>query len=279
MQWTKARRLLGRALLLVFLGAISFSTIYPVYFAFNSSFKTQQEWIHNRFSLAIPPHLDSFKEAWSRSRVPSSFVNSVICTAGGVLGAWLVCSMAAYAATKMRFRGRDTIFVLLLATMMIPMQTILYPFFVLVKDLHLLNRHHGLILTFVAFAVPMTTYQLASYFKGIPNELIDAARIDGASTLQTLFRIILPIARPSLVTIGIINFVWMWNELLIPLMVMQKPERQTLIVSLSLLRGQYGAVPTLISAGVVIGILPVVIMYLIAQEQLIKGMTVGAIKS
>jgi ABC-type glycerol-3-phosphate transport system permease component len=277
--WNSVRRALARAILFVFLAAISVSTVYPVLFSFNAAFKSQRDWTTNRFALSIPPNFDNFYDAWRRSSVPRSMLNSVITTVGGVVGAWVVCSMAAYAATKMRFRGRDTIFILVLASMMIPMQTILYPFYVLVKDLRLINQHHGLILTFTAFAVPMTTYQLAAYFKGIPNDLIDAAKIDGASSLQVLYRVILPIARPALVTIGIINSVWMWNDLLMPLMVMQKPAMQTLMVSLSLLRGQYGAVPTLIAAGVVIGVTPVIVMYLLAQEQLIKGMTMGAIKS
>lgn len=190
-----------------------------------------------------------------------------------------MCSLAAYAATKMHFKGRDTIFILLLASMMVPMQTILYPFFVLIRNLKLIDQYYGLILTFTAFAVPITTYQLAAYFKGIPNELIDAARMDGANTLQILYRVVLPIARPALVTIGMINSVWMWNDLLMPLMVMQSPEMQTLILSLGLLRGQYGAVPTLVAAGVVIGITPIMVMYLIGQEQIIKGMTVGAVKA
>jgi raffinose/stachyose/melibiose transport system permease protein len=162
--------------------------------------------------------------------------------------------------------------------MMLPMQTILYPFYVQVRDLKLLNQYYGLILTFTAFAVPMTTYQLAAYLKGIPDELIDAARIDGASSWQVLVKIILPIAKPALAAIGIINFVWMWNDLLMPLMVMQRPDRMTLIVSLSLLPGQYGSSTTLVCAGVIIAVTPVILMYLVAQEQLVKGMTMGALK-
>jgi ABC-type glycerol-3-phosphate transport system permease component len=277
--WSAVRRRLARIILFVFLAAISVSTVYPVLFTFNAAFKSHKEWTMDRFSISIPPNLENIQEAWRRSSVPRTMLNSVITTAGGVVGAWVVCSMAAYAATKMRFRGRDTIFILLLASMMIPMQTILYPFYVLVKDLRMINQYHGLILSFTAFAVPMTTYQLAAYFKGIPNDLIDAAKIDGASSLQVLYRVILPIARPALVTIGMINTVWMWNDLLMPLMVMQKPAMQTLIVSLGLLRGQYGAVPSLIAAGVVIAVTPMILLYLFAQEQLIKGLTMGAVKS
>jgi ABC-type glycerol-3-phosphate transport system permease component len=146
-------------------------------------------------------------------------------------------------------------------------------------NLKLTNTYHGLALAFTVFSIPMTTYQLAAYFKGIPNELIDAAKIDGATGLQTIFRIILPIARPALITIGLINFVWTWNDLLLPLIMMQDMDMFPLILSLALLKGRYGAPPPLIAAGVVIGIAPVAIAYLLAQEHIVKGMTLGAIKS
>jgi raffinose/stachyose/melibiose transport system permease protein len=272
------RSWLLRAAVFLLLMTIAFSTIYPVLFTVNAALKTQKGWAENRFAISIPPSLDSFRDAWRRSNVLRSFTNSLITTSGGVVGAWIVCSMAAFAATKLRFRGRDAIFVLLLASMMIPMQTILYPFYVQVRDLKMINQYHGLILTFTAFAIPMTTYLLAAYFKGIPDDLLDAARIDGASTWQALVHVIVPIARPALAAIGIINFVWMWNDLLMPLMVMQRPDRTTLIVSLSMLRGQYGASTTLVCAGVIIAVTPVVLMYLVAQEQLVKGMTMGAVK-
>jgi ABC-type glycerol-3-phosphate transport system permease component len=273
----RVRRLLTRGILFLAMAAIAVTTMYPVFFTLNAGFKTERAWVQNRVSLAIPPTLDMYKEAWERSHVPRALMNSAITTAGGVVGSWIVCCLAAYAATKMRFRGRDTIFIILLASMMVPMQTILYPFYVLMHDLRLVDKHIGLIATFVTFAVPMTTYQLAAFFKGIPDELIEAARIDGASPLQILLRIIVPIAKPAIAVIGIINCVWMWNDLLMPLIVMQNPARQTLIITLANLRGQYGAETTLIAAGVIIGIAPIAVVYLLGQEYIVKGMTQGAL--
>jgi raffinose/stachyose/melibiose transport system permease protein len=274
----RRRRQAARGALIALMVLVAISTIYPVFFTVNVALKTHAAWIDDRFALSFPPNFAAFEEAARRSSVLRSFLNSAIVTTGGVVGAWLVCAPAAYAATKMRFLGRNAIFVFLLASMMVPTQTILYPFFVLMRNLGWVNEYHGLILAYMAFAVPITTFQLAAYFKRIPGDLLDASRLDGASTLQTLVSVVLPISRPVLATTGIINFVWMWNDLLLPLMVMQRPERQTLTVSLGLLRGQYGAEPTLIAAGVVIGIAPIVVVYLLAQEYLIKGMTQGAVK-
>jgi ABC-type glycerol-3-phosphate transport system permease component len=264
--------------LLGIMGCVAFTTIYPVFFTLNAALKSHPSWIEDRFAISIPPSFDAFREAWRRSSVPQSFLNSVIVTAGGVIGAWIVCIPAAFAATKLRFRGRNALFLFLLASMMIPTQTILYPFFVLMRDLRWINTYHGLILAYVTFAVPITMYQLAAYFKRIPNDLLDAARLDGASAVRLLLTVVVPLSRPVLATTGIINCIWMWNDLLLPLMVMQRPDRQTLTVSLGLLRGQYGAEPTLIAAGVVIGIAPIFVVFLIAQEYLIKGMTQGAVK-
>jgi ABC-type glycerol-3-phosphate transport system permease component len=161
---------------------------------------------------------------------------------------------------------------------MIPIQTILYPFFKVIHDFKLTDQYIGLIVTYVVFGIPITTYQLAAYFKRIPNELIESARIDGASTIKIIFRIIFPTSKPVVVTVTLINFIWMWNELLLPLMVLQTPKMQTLTVSLTIIRGQWGVTPPLLSAGIIIGILPVAVMYFFAQNQIVKGMTYGAVK-
>lgn len=269
---------MGTVIIVIMLTIIAITAIYPIYFTLNSSLKTQAEWSKSKFSLPIPAHLDNFKTAWKRAMVPRTFINSIIVTFGGAVLSFLVCILAAYAATKVRFKARNLIFILLLSSMMIPVQTILYPFFKTMKDFHLTDNYLGLILAFATFAIPITIYQYAAYLKRVPNEIIEAARVDGASTLRIISSIIIPIAKPVIFTAGLINFAWMWNELLLPIMVLQSPKMQTLIVSLASLRGQYGTFPTLISAGVFIGIIPVSIIYLFLQNQIIKGMTVGTVK-
>lgn len=275
---TRINGKLGTVLIVILLTIIAVTAIYPIYFTLNSSLKTQAEWSKSKFSLPLPPHLDNFKTAWERAMVPRTFMNSLIVTFGGVAVCFFVSLLAAYAATKVRFKARNLIFILLLSSMMIPVQTILYPFFKTMNDLHLTNNYLGLILAFATFEIPITIYQYAAYLKRVPNELIEAAKIDGASTMRIIFSIIVPIAKPVIYTAGLINFAWMWNELLLPLMILQSPKMQTLIVSLASLKGQYGTFPTLISAGVVIGIIPVSIIYLFLQNQIIKGMTAGTVK-
>ena len=275
---SKVRTRINTIIIVIVLSVIAFTTIYPLYFTLNSSLKNQAEWSKSKFSLPIPPITDNFKTAWERANVPRTFLNSLIFTIGGVVVCFVVCMLSAFAATKLKFKGRNLIFILLLSSMMLPFQTILYPFFKTMNDFHLTNNYLGLILAFATFEIPITIYQYAAYLKRVPNELIEAARVDGASTMRIIFSIMLPVAKPVIFTAGIINFAWMWNEILLPIMLIQSPEMQTLIVSLSSLKGQYGTFPTLISAGVFLGIIPVAAIYLVAQKQIVKGMTVGTVK-
>jgi multiple sugar transport system permease protein len=269
---------IATALIIVVLTLLAFATVFPVYFTLISSLKNQAAWSASKFALPIPPYLENFTTAWRRANVPRTFLNSVISTFGGVLSCFLVCILAAFASTKLRFRGRDTIFIFMVSSMMVPIQVILYPFFKMMNDFRLTNQYVGLILAYAVFGVPITVYQLSAYVKRIHDSLIDAAKIDGASTLRIIFSIIVPLSRPVVITVSLINFAWMWNHLLLPIMILQSPKMQTMIVSLAQLRGQYGTFPTLISAGVFLGIVPVSVIYLIAQRQIIKGMTIGAVK-
>jgi ABC-type glycerol-3-phosphate transport system permease component len=257
---------------------LAFTTIYPVYFTFISALKDQEAWSRSKFELPIPPYFDNFTTAWKRADVPRTSLNSVVVTFGGVFLCFFVCILAAYACTKLKFKGRNLIFLFLIASMMIPVQTILYPFFKLLDNLRLTDNYGGLIIAFTTFEIPITLYQYNAFLKRIPNSLIEAARIDGASTRKIIFRIIVPIAQPVIFTAGLINFAWMWNNLLLPIMTLQNPKVQTLVVSLAQLKGQYGTFPTLVCAGSFIGILPLTVIYLFAQKRIVKGMTIGALK-
>ena len=176
------------------------------------------------------------------------------------------------------FSRPELLFLLILASMLIPIQTILYPFYLVVRNLGLLNQHAGLITAFVTFGIPVTTFQMAAYLRNVPDELIEAARVDGASLLQILLRVVVPICRPVLAVTGIINFIWMWNDILLPVLIMQTTESRTLMIAAGLMRGQWGSSSTLISAGLALAVVPVVVMFLLAQRQIIQGMTVGAVK-
>ncbi len=137
---------IARLAVVIILSLVALSTIYPMFFTLNASFKTKTSWTKNKFSLTIPTNVSNYRDIFNRVNVPRAFLNSMIITSSGVLGVLLVCILPAFAATKMHFAGRNLLFVVIIAGMMIPLQTILYPFYKMMSDFKLLNRYEGLIL-------------------------------------------------------------------------------------------------------------------------------------
>ncbi len=271
-------RKIRRWIMVIPLGLLALSTIYPLFFTLNVAVKNQKEWIISRFALTLQPSLDNFGRAWSFARIGESFLNSVITTTGAVIGLTLVCSMAAYAVGTMRFKLRGPLFLVILMGMMVPLQVVMVPFFRTMVDYKLLNTYHGLILAYIAFAIPFGTYMLSAYYANIPRDIFEAAKVDGATTWQTYFRIALPLGRPAIASLAIINTLYAWNDLLIPLLVMQKREMRTIMVGIATLRGEHQADMPLFAAAIIMGVLPVLIVYLFFQSQLTSGMTSGAVK-
>jgi ABC-type glycerol-3-phosphate transport system permease component len=266
-------------ILVIPMSLLAISTIYPLFFTLNVAVKNQRSWIVDRFALTMEPTFDNFTRAWNFARMEEAVINSVITTVGTVILLTLVCSMAAYAVGTMRFRLRGPLFMVILMGMMIPIQVVLVPFFRTAVDFNMLNSYPGLIIAYTAFAIPFGTYMLSAYYSAIPPEIFQAAKIDGASPWQIYLRIALPIGKPAIATLAIINTLYAWNDLLIPLLIMQKREMRTVMVGIATLRGEHQADMPLFAAAIFIGILPVMLVFLVFQAQLTSGMTSGAVKS
>jgi len=272
-------RKLRNLLLVIPLAMLAISTIYPLFFTLNVAVKDNKDFIVNRFALTMEPTLANFSRAWTFSRIGETFWNSIITTAGAVLLLTLVCSMAAYAIGTMRFRWRAPLFLLILMGMMVPLQVVMVPFFRTAVDFHLLNTYHGLILSYTVFAIPFGTYMLTAYYTNVPREIFEAAKIDGANAWQSYTRIVLPLGKPAIATLAIINTLFAWNDLLIPLLIMQKREMRTVMVGIATLRGEHQADMPVFAAAIILGIIPVLIVFLLFQSKLTSGMTAGAVKS
>ncbi len=271
-------RQLGRWGITLLLALWAVMALYPIYYTIINSFKTRVGYAKNPFGFPASLNLHNFRDVLSRFTFWRLLLNSMLTTFGGVVLCTIVSLMIAYALTKMRFRGRNYVFLIVIATLLIPNQTIMYPLYQTMFNMKLTNQYYGLILAYGAFGLPLGTYLLAAYFKSVPNELLEAARMDGANHWQILWRVMFPVAMPAVVTLAIINTVWMWNDLLLPLLILSADKRTTLMVAIALLRGQYDVFIPLICAGLVIAMTPVIIAYLFGQRQLIKGMTAGAVK-
>ena len=195
-----------------------------------------------------------------------------------MIGAVVSNSLIAYPFDRLRFRGRNVLFVLVLLPMFVPLQAILVPFFLVIKNLGLLNERAGLVLSFAAFLTPITTFMFAAYFRGLPREVFDASKVDGAGTLRVLWSVVVPMSLPAMATTGVINFVATMNQLLLPILITSKPESQVLMVNLAMVRGQWLAEPTLSAAATLFGILPMLIVGLVGQRYLVRAAVAGAVR-
>jgi len=258
------------------MGLLALSCLYPMFFAVNNAFKTRHDYLQDRFGLALHPTFDNFVQAWTRSHLDQYFMNSVIATVGAVLLLTVVSSLAGFALAVLHFPYRRFLFVVILSALMIPVQVVLVPYMRTMLALNLINTHVGLILSYTAFFLPFSVYMMTAFYSGLPRELIEAARIDGAKPLQVWWHIMIPLGMPALVTLGIINTLNCWNDILIALLTMQK--NRTLMVGISALKGQYSDQIPLFTAGIVIAAAPIVILYIIFQRRIVSGIAVGAVK-
>jgi ABC-type glycerol-3-phosphate transport system permease component len=267
---------MSRWLISAVMALIAASCVYPMLFALNNAFKTNKAYILDRFGLVSGPTLDNFIQAWGRARLSEYFVNSVTVTLASVAVLLLLSSMAGFALAVLRFPLRRLVFLVVLASMMIPVQVVLVPFYQTIIAFGLLNTRLGLILSYTAFFLPFSIYLMTSFYAGLPRELTEAARVDGASWVAIWWHVMLPLGKPAMVTLGILNTLYCWNDVLISLLVLQ--DKRTLMVGIAALRGEYTTNVPLLSAGIVLAALPIVAIYLIFQRQIVNGIATGAVK-
>lgn len=223
------------------------------------------------------PTLDNFRDLFSRLDFPQFFTTSTVVAVAVTLGNLVFCSMLGYALAKFDFAGKTMLFRIVLGTLMIPGMVTLVPLFVLVANMGLVNTYAGLILPFLA--APFGVFLMRQFFFAIPDELIDAARIDGASETRIFLQVVLPLAKPALATLGIITFLGSWNNFLWPLVVATTEDKYTLPVALALYStGQNQTDYGLLLAGAVVVVVPVVVVFLILQRHIVQGVAMTGIK-
>ncbi|KQS71757.1 ABC transporter permease [Rhizobium sp. Leaf371] len=230
------------------------------------------------FSPPVDPKFANYTGAWDRGRFNTTFFNSVIITAIKVPLGLFISAMAAYALAKIPFTGRKMLLLAVLFGTMIPFQVMLAPLFTLVNGLHLIDTYPGVILPYLAFGIPYQVFILQSFFRGIPKELSEAARIDGASHFTIFRRIFLPVSLPVLAALLILDFVSTWNEFAMALVLLQDRDMWTLPLGLSAFQGQFSRDYGQLNAAIVMTVLPAAIVYLIFQRYFVSGLTSGAVK-
>jgi ABC-type glycerol-3-phosphate transport system permease component len=275
-----SRRFISPAALFkqVLMLAIAIAAIYPVYYMVETSLKTRQAWTADQFGLPIPPTLDNYVTLLEDGRIPVWFMNSVLVTSASVVAATVIATLAAFAIARLRFRGRTFLLRLLIAFMVIPPAVLILPLFLGFQPLGLTNTYQGVILIYTGMLIPFSVYMLSSFFRTLPAELFEAARIDGASTLRILRSIVVPLSGPGFVTLIVVNAMWVWNELLIALVFLQDDQKRTLMAGLTTLRGRFAVNEPLVMAGMFLGVLPILLLFLFGQRFFVRGLVAGAVK-
>ncbi|MFC8300805.1 carbohydrate ABC transporter permease [Micromonospora orduensis] len=269
---------LGQWLIAIPMSLLALATIYPLLFTANVAMKTRRDYILDRFSLTDTLQWANIDTAWNSVGMGRYFANSLFVVTSSVVLLLLLGSMAGFALSQLRFRGSSTLFLGCLAGLFIPFQVIMVPLARIMSDTALIDTYPGLILVYVAQFLPFTVFLMTSYYKGIPPEIVDAARIDGSTVYGVYRRIMLPLGTPALLSVGILNALFCWNDVLMALVMMPSAEHRTLMVGVTSLRGQYSDnIPTFAS-GVLIAAIPVLLVYLFLQRQIADGVAAGSTK-
>jgi len=262
----------------VLAGLLSLLVLVPVLWIIMGAMKDRGRVIRNPLGLPDVWQWRNFIDAWTGGHFSTYFANSILVVVPVVVGVILLGLLAAYAFAMMSFRGKDALFVIFLVGLTIPLGVLIIPLFYELLALDLLNTLWALILPQVAISLPFSILLLHSFILDLPGEILDAGRIDGASTFGLLYYIVLPLSRPAVLTLIIFNFMWTWNQFLLPVVLIQKDSARTLPVGLNFFQGQYANDIPLLMAGAVITFLPVVIVYIIFQRHFIEGISAGALK-
>lgn len=231
-------------------------------------------------SLAFPSSftLSNFGSAWGEGLFGDTYRNSIIITVVKVPIGVLISAMLAFALAKLRLFGRKTVMFAVFLGLTVPIYITLVPLFGIVKDLGLIDNVFGLLGPYLAFGIPFEVLVLHSFFRRVPEEVFEAARIDGAGNWRIFFQIMLPLSLPALITVAILDAVSTWNELLMALIILNSNQNKTLPLGLLNFSGQFGTDYTGLAAGILIAVIPMLIAYAVLQRWIVSGLTAGAVK-
>lgn len=258
----------------------SIVVILPMLWVILSSFKTTKEIFASPFALPKVWNFDNYVNAWTTSGIGSFFFNTIIVVFGALFLTMLFGAMSAYVLARFQFPGSRLIYYLMLAGLTFPIFLAIVPLFFVLQSIGLLNTLPGLIITYAAFAFPFTVFFLFSFFKSLSTSIAEAAAIDGAGEWRTFFQVMLPMAKPGLATVAILNFVGLWNQFLLPIALNTDPEKYVLTQGMAQFAAQagYSVDAGALFAAVVITVIPVLIVYMIFQRQLQGSVSQGTNK-
>jgi ABC-type glycerol-3-phosphate transport system permease component len=256
---------------------LSFIAMVPIYFMFITAFKSKAEYFENQFGLPRVLSVEHFirlaEGGLVRQLGNTILLTAVSCTMGIALAA-----LAAFAFARLRFRGQTSLFNATIALLAMPTVVVIVPLYATMARLDLVNTYFGASLVYAGFMLPFSIFVLTSFFKTLPVEVMDAARIDGCSDLATLLYVVLPMSRPALITLFIVNALGVWNDLLVALLMLQNNDMRTVVVELAMMKSRYSTqIPLMLTGSIFVG-LPVMIAFIFGQKYFVRGLASGAVK-
>jgi raffinose/stachyose/melibiose transport system permease protein len=276
---TVRRRTPGAYALLASLVVLALVMLLPFVIITLNAFKTPAEYsAHGPLSLPKGFYLQGMKDFWERVDFGGKLVNSMIISGSVAVLAVILSVLNAYALGIGRVRGRVSIMVLFLLANTMPQEVLVYPLYFVSKKVGLYDTRISVIIIFTAIQSAFGTYLLSSVLSAFPREILEAARMDGAGRLRILWRVVVPISRPTLGVLFVFFFIWTWNEFFLPLIFLISNENQTVPVALGVLQGQRLMDATMTSSSALLGIIPAIVFFLIFQRTLTRGITVGSVK-
>jgi raffinose/stachyose/melibiose transport system permease protein len=258
--------------------AFTIMCLYPLVWLFLTSFKTNQEIYTNTWGLPASWSLDNYINAIEKGHILQYFGNSVIIAVASVVVTAVFATMASYAITRMTWKLSRVVYNLFLLGMMVPVYALIIPLFSIFKSLGLLNTFLSVIIPQIAVGLPMSMFIICGFMQGIPRDLEEAAIIDGCTIFRCFRSIILPIAKSSIVTVAVVQFINVWNDLLLPRIFLTDTNMMTLPVGLTNFQSMYSTDYVGEVAAVIITIIPTIIVYIILHKQIMEGMVAGAVK-
>lgn len=268
----------GRIVLELVMIVLALLFLFPLYITFVNGFKTYNEVVTSTVALPKAAQFQNFAVVWRQIRFPGVFMNSLIITVVSVGGILLISSGAAYQLVRRPGIVSNVIFMMILSSLIIPFQTLMVPLVKVARDFGLIDSIYGIIVMYWGFGLPMAVFLYHGFIKSVPRELEEAAQIDGSGVFGVYFRILLPLLKPITSTIAILHSLWIWNDFLLPLIVLSSKRNQTIPLASSVYFGQYTNEWHLGMAALSMAIVPIIIFFLFMQRYIIAGITSGAVK-
>jgi multiple sugar transport system permease protein len=275
----KTRHLLITTILYVIIIAFCIIFLVPIFGTFSIAFRLNKDIIREGFwVLPNPPTLKNFIYVFSEGKIQSFFMNTLIVTSLATGLSIFMGFLTGYAFGKLAFKGRNALYVIVIAGMFFPPQVVLIPLFKLFNAAHLLDSLAALVIVHVGFGIPVCTLMMSNFFRDIPDELRQSAMLDGCNEWKILFKIMLPLSKPAITALAILQFTWIWNDFLWPLVLIKTESRMTIQMGIMQLRGQYGLAWGNQAAACLIATIPTFLIFLFMQKYFIHGLTMGAVK-